>query len=200
MNPAVIAGIAGIGQIAGGVLGNRARRDEAQRNRMFQERMRNTSWQAAVADMEAAGINPAVAYSQGGAAAPGGSMAAQENVGAGLSSAMQNARLKAELRLLEAQERAALAQGEKTQSEAIYQKFMNMLWGTRSADKGAGEGRFIEGPLFQMHRANARQAAEAANARSMENVLLKNLADVAGTDMGKALGWLRYLIQSTKGR
>lgn len=48
---------------------------EAALNRSFQERMRNTEWQAAVADMEAAGINPAVAYARGGASAPGGSMA-----------------------------------------------------------------------------------------------------------------------------
>ncbi len=48
-------------------------RQEAQTQMQFQERMRNTEWQAAVADMEKAGINPALAYSQGGASSPGGS-------------------------------------------------------------------------------------------------------------------------------
>lgn len=38
----------------------------------FMERMRSTQYQTAVEDMKAAGINPMVAYSQGGAGTPGG--------------------------------------------------------------------------------------------------------------------------------
>lgn len=85
MNPLIIpAATAAIGFMGGERASSLDRREAARNrdfqagqagiNRGFQERMRNTEWQAAVSDMKAAGINPAVAYSRGGASSPGGSM------------------------------------------------------------------------------------------------------------------------------
>jgi len=109
MWPAIIAGGAAL---LGGAMGNKSAKNESRRNRAFQERMRNTQWQAAVADMEAAGINPALAYSQGPAASPGGSMASQSDVvSPAISSAMQFKQAQKQLRLLDSQIR-------KTDAEA----------------------------------------------------------------------------------
>jgi len=82
--------------------------------------MRNTSWQAAVADMRAAGINPAVAYSKGGAASPGGATAAAaENT---VSSAMQAIRLKKDLELMTETVREQKAKADQAEDSAHFSK------------------------------------------------------------------------------
>ena len=48
---------------------------QAQMNRDWQERMSNTSYQRAMSDMKAAGLNPMLAYSQVGASVPTGAQA-----------------------------------------------------------------------------------------------------------------------------
>lgn len=47
---------------------------EAGYQRTFQANMANSAWQRGIADMQAAGLNPMLAYSQGGAATPAGAM------------------------------------------------------------------------------------------------------------------------------
>ena len=60
----------------GGESANAANAEQAKKNRQFQERMRATQYQTAVEDMRKAGINPAMAYHQGGAGTPTGATAA----------------------------------------------------------------------------------------------------------------------------
>jgi hypothetical protein len=103
----------------GGLWSNKSNKREAQKDRQFQERMRNTQWQAAVADMRAAGLNPALAYSQGPNAAPGGAMATTSNpVEGAVSSGMQVKMQSEQLKLIRQQQQAAMAQTIKTRSDA----------------------------------------------------------------------------------
>ena len=56
---------------------------EAQKNRDWQTEMSNTAYQRAMKDMAAAGLNPILAYSQGGASVPGGAVASGTSASVG---------------------------------------------------------------------------------------------------------------------
>ncbi len=143
MWPAVVgAGIAGVASLLGGGQAQKAARKESARNRAFQERMRNTQWQASIKDMEAAGINPALAYSQGPAASPSGSTAGQEDmVTPAVSSAMQARRLGAELQVIQANaskvRNEALSASHK---ERMDRHVVNYMVNTQGGDGTPGSG------------------------------------------------------------
>ncbi len=107
---------------------NRARLLEASQNRDFQERMSNTSWQRGVKDMEAAGLNPALGYGQGGASSPGGSMASglESPEAAGISTALAVKLQQGQLNEINERTR-----GLKAQNAALYDKRTGPLPGGR---------------------------------------------------------------------
>ena len=104
---------------------NQASAEQASNQMDFQERMRKTQYQTAVEDMKAAGLNPMLAYSQGGAGTPAGAMGqvATARVGNAIGSALAGyqsaAMTAADLDMKEASTTATNAQTIKTEADTI---------------------------------------------------------------------------------
>lgn len=137
---AMMAGGAGI---LGGSQANAANERIAEENRAFQANMSGTSYQRAVKDLEAAGLNPMLAYGQGGASTPSGSVATMQNVygdaansAVGAYQSYQSAELqrqqveqsRAQAALLKANTEVASAQAANIRSDTVIKDIQQGYW------------------------------------------------------------------------
>lgn len=99
----------------------------ALRNERFQEHQTGSAYQRAVRDMQLAGLNPMLAYSQGGASSAQGAKAqytsGSRDPGAGITSAMvareQVKNMREQNRLLEQDVRRGRAEADKAEVEKV---------------------------------------------------------------------------------
>lgn len=124
-------GLTGLLAVVGaGLLGAKGAKDANQtnlllseENRKWQEAMADTAYQRAVRDLAKAGLNPMLAYSQGGSAVPSQDAPQVANqLGPAVSSALQGASLMStaqQMQLSAEQAQLARAQAAKVTSETV---------------------------------------------------------------------------------
>lgn len=109
--------ITGGASLLGGYLANRSSAQSTRDQMDFQAEQSSTSYQRAMADMRAAGLNPMLAYSQGGASTPNGaSYDAQNIVEPAVNSARSTMRLQEELKNMRAANAVSITQAALNQA------------------------------------------------------------------------------------
>jgi hypothetical protein len=203
MGSVIGAGIGAAASLIGGRAQNAANAQLAANQMNFQENMRKTQYQTAVADLKAAGLNPMLAYSQGGAGTPSGATAIMGNpLGEAGNSAKEGALAYAQYNNMRNTNVLLEEQAEKTNADrhlSLDQAAYTRAQTAREIEQMPGYGKFgklRDAQIDQLQTSSALQAAQSGQA-VQQTRYTKELTDLAKT--GSAPSSTKPIYQDIKG-
>ncbi len=140
--------------------------------------MSNTVYQRGMADMRLAGLNPILAYKQGGASSPAGNVAATPNISQHLSSAMAARQVPQQLKNMRAVE-------GRDQSATTVNKTAASL--NRQKEKQSEAERLGAIAAAQLTVVNSARTAQMINMARPEEIRAMHNANLNASAKGKHL-------------
>jgi len=173
------------GDLIGGALGSSAQKKANKANiqlqreqQSWEEKMSNTSWQRGMEDMRAAGMNPMLAFSQGGASTPNVSAATvqpEDAMSRSVSSAANKAMQIAQIQLTQQQARKASAEADYTAAHSAANIPELNFRATNESQRTSAEVDKVIAEIEQLQKQGKVSDAQAAQLREQADQIREML-------------------------